>query len=133
MKILSGDKYNFLYDWYIQGCDQKTGDIETLYIIREQLYDLADRVKYSRRDKDFLDGVYAALNVVAKNIEVLERRENVVKLDEHCSLCDYDKFIVVDPGNLPTFYEDGTPVPKVYDVVCARCGEHLKTVTEDKL
>ena len=54
MKILPGKMYDFLHYWYIQGYDQMTGDIETLYIIRAQLYDLADRVKYSRRDKDFL-------------------------------------------------------------------------------
>lgn len=133
MKILPGKMHDFLHYWYIQGYDQMTGDIETLYIIRAQLYDLADRVKYSRRDKDFLDGVYAALTVVAKNIEILERRENVIKLDEKCSLCGYDKYLIVDSYDIPTFHADGTPVPKVYDVVCARCGERLKTVKEGEL
>ena len=111
MRILPGKMYDFLHYWYIQGYDQMTGDIETLYIIRAQLYDLADRVKYSRRDKDFLDGVYAALNVVAKNIEILERRENVVELYEKCSLCGYDKYLIVDSYDIPKVYADGTPVP----------------------
>lgn len=133
MKILPGKMYDFLHYWYIQGYDQMTGDIETLYIIRAQLYDLADRVKYSRRDKDFLDGVHAALNVVEKNIEILERRENVIKLDEKCSLCGYDKYLIVDSYDIPAFHADGTPVPKVYDVVCARCGEHLKIATKEEL
>lgn len=133
MKILPGKMYDFLYEWYIQGYDQVTGDTETLYIIEAQLHDLADRVKYSHRDKDFLDGVYAALNVVAKNIEILERRENVVELYEKCSLCGYDKYLIVDSYDIPKVYADGTPVPKEYDVVCARCGERLKTVKEGEL
>lgn len=133
MKILPGKMYDFLYEWYIKGYDQMTGDTETLYIIEAQLHDLADRVKYSRRDKDFLDGIYAALNVVEKNIEILERRENVIKLDEKCSLCGYDKYLIVDSYDIPTFHADSTPVPKEYDVVCARCGEHLKIATKEEL
>lgn len=116
----------FLYDWYIQGYDQKTGDLDTLDIIRAQLEDALDKV-IDHNDPNlqlYVKGLRHALSVVEMNMDILRLRENTVRLKEHkCSVCGHDEFVFVEHDSSP----------KKYDIVCPVCGEVLDTIEEKTL
>lgn len=116
----------FLYDWYIQGYDQKTGDLDTLDIIRAQLEDALDKV-IDHNDPNlqlYVKGLRHALSVIEANMDILRLRENTVRLKEHkCSVCGHDEFIFVEHDSSP----------KKYDIVCPVCGEVLDTIEEKTL
>lgn len=116
----------FLYDWYIQGYDQKTGDLDTLDIIRAQLEDALDKV-IDHNDPNlqlYVKGLRHALSVIETNMDILRLRENTVRLKEHkCSVCGHDEFVFVEHDSSP----------KKYDIVCPVCGEVLDTIEEKTL
>lgn len=116
----------FLYDWYIQGYDQKTGDLDTLDIIRAQLEDALDKV-IDHNDPNlqlYVKGLRHALSVVEMNMDILRLRENTVRLKEHkCSVCGHDEFVFVEHDSSP----------KKYDIVCPVYGEVLDTIEEKTL
>lgn len=116
----------FLYDWYIQGYDQKTGDLDTLDIIKTQLKDTLDKV-IDHNDPNlqlYVKGLRHALSVVEMNMDILRLRENTVRLKEHkCSVCGHDEFVFVEHDSSP----------KKYDIVCPVCGEVLDTIEEKTL
>lgn len=116
----------FLYDWYIQGYDQKTGDLDTLDIIKTQLKDTLDKV-IDHNDPNlqlYVKGLRHALSVVEMNMDILRLRENTVRLKEHkCSVCGHDEFVFVEHDSSP----------KKYDLVCPICGEVLDTIEEKTL
>ena len=116
----------FLYDWYIQGYDQKTGDLDTLDIIRAQLEDTLDKV-IDHNDPNlqlYVKGLRHALSVIETNMDILRLRENTVRLKEHkCSVCGHDEFVFVEHDSSP----------KKYDIVCPVCGEVLDTIEEKTL
>lgn len=122
----SRDTYQFLYDWYIQGYDQKTGDLDTLNIIKVQLRDALDEAT-DRNDphlKLYIEGLRYALSVVERNMKILELRENTVRLKEHkCSVCGHDELVFVEHNSSP----------KKYDLVCPVCGEVFDTIEEKTL
>lgn len=122
----SRDTYKFLYDWYIQGYDQKTGDLETLNIIKVQLRDALDEAtdRNDPRLELYIEGLRYALSVVERNMKILELRENTIRLKEHeCSVCGHDEFILVAHDSSP----------KKYDLVCLVCGEVFDTIEEKTL
>ena len=116
----------FLYDWYIQGYDQKTGDLDTLDIIRAQLEDALNKV-IDHNDPNlqlYVKGLRHALSVVEMNMDILRLRENTVRLKEHkCSVCGHDEFVFVEHDSSP----------KKYDLVCPMCGEVFDTIEEKTL
>lgn len=116
----------FLYDWYIQGYDQKTGDLDTLDIIRAQLEDALNKV-IDHNDPNlqlYVKGLRHALSVVEMNMDILRLRENTVRLKEHkCSVCGHDEFVFVEHDSSP----------KKYDLVCPICGEVFDTIEEKTL
>lgn len=116
----------FLYDWYIQGYDQKTGDLDTLDIIRAQLEDALNKV-IDHNDPNlqlYVKGLRHALSVVEMNMDILKLRENTVRLKEHkCSVCGHDEFVFVEHDSSP----------KKYDLVCPICGEVFDTIEEKTL
>lgn len=122
----SRSTFCFLYDWYIQGYDQKTGDLDTLDIIRAQLEDTLDKV-IDHNDPNlqlYVKGLRHALSVVEMNMDILRLRENTVRLKEHkCSVCGHDEFVFVEHDSSP----------KKYDIVCPVCGEVLDTIEEKTL
>ena len=116
----------FLHDWYIQGYDQKTGDLDTLDIIRAQLEDALDKAT-DRNDPNiqlYIEGLRHALSVVEMNMDILRLRENTVRLKEHeCSVCGHNEFILAAHDSSP----------KKYDLVCPVCGEVFDTIEEKTL
>lgn len=116
----------FLCDWYIQGYDQKTGNLDTLDIIKTQLKDTLDKV-IDHNDPNlqlYVKGLRHALSVVEMNMDILRLRENTVRLKEHkCSVCGHDEFVFVEHDSSP----------KKYDIVCPICGEVLDTIEEKTL
>lgn len=106
--------------------DQKTGDLDTLDIIKTQLKDTLDKV-INHNDPNqqlYVKGLRHALSVVESNMDILRLRENTVRLKEHkCSVCGHDEFVFVEHDSSP----------KKYDIVCPVCGEVLDTIEEETL